>query len=437
MQTLTQACGGPSRGATGLFDDPNTDLPYRASSWSAIQRGEVHFLDPDAHVIAPEVSDQAGQPFDPIAGGGACATAPADDQTGTASYRLEPAPASGFTVMGSPTIIADINSQSPTSQLAARLVDIDPSTNRETLVARGLYRPEINSGSATTRQVFQLHPAGYRFAAGHIAKLELLPADQPYGRDSNGQATVTVSNLDLRLPTAEQPDGVFVETPAPKFLPAGYELVPTGPTPYPRPGGATPLKVPLVPAYTQCTSPDSTHVPPLGEASCSSPTLESALLTTSSIGRGSGSVRLDVMAGDPDTTADEADVAIKLAASDVRNAAGGSDYTGKVILSTLLRITDRDSAAGSATVQDMQFGVPVDCTATPSDPAGGTCAITTSADTLVPGFAHEGARAVVSAFSVNVLDAGADGDVGPPSACPPTCGTGDEAVFLRQGAFTP
>ena len=160
MQTLTQACGGPSRGATGLFDDPNTDLPYRASSWSAIQHGEVHFSDPDAQVISPEVSDQAGQPFDPIAGGGACATAPADDQTGTASYRLEPAPASGFTVMGSPTIIADINSQSPTSQLAARLVDIDPGTNRETLVARGLYRPEINSGSTTTRQVFQLHPAG-------------------------------------------------------------------------------------------------------------------------------------------------------------------------------------------------------------------------------------------------------------------------------------
>ena len=130
-------------------------------------------------------------------------------------------------------------------------------------------------------------------------------------------------------------------------------------------------------------------------------------------------------------------MAIRLAASDVRNAAGGSDYTGKVILSSLLRITDRDSVAGSATMQDMQFGIPVDCTATPSDPAGGTCSITTTADTLVPGFAHEGARAVVSTFSVNVLDAGADGDVGPSSACPPTCGTGDEAVFLRQGAFTP
>ena len=231
VQTLTQTCGGPSGGATGPFDDANTDLPYRASSWSAIQRGEVRFSDPDGKIITPEVSDQAGQPFDPIAGGGACATAPAADQTGTASYRLEPAPASGFTVMGSPTIVADINSQSPTSQVAARLLDVDPSTNTESLVARGLYRPEINSGSTSTRQVFQLHPAGWKFAAGHIAKLELLPADQPYGRDSNGQGTVTVSNLELRLPTAEQPDGVFIEQAAPKVVPPGYELVPTGPIP--------------------------------------------------------------------------------------------------------------------------------------------------------------------------------------------------------------
>jgi predicted acyl esterase len=437
VQTLTQACGSPSLGATGMFDDPDTDLPYRASSWAAIQRGEVHFTDPDPHVIPPTINDQAGQAFDPISGPGACATAPATDQTGAASYRLEPAPASSFTVMGSATVIADINSQSATSQLAARLLDVDPATDEETLVARGLYRPEINSGSASTRQVFQLHPAGYRFAPGHIAKLELLPADQPYGRNSNGQGTVTVSNLELRIPTVNSPDGVFVEPPAQKVVPAGYELVPTGPTAYPRPGGATPLLVSLVPAFAECTSPDSTHVPPLSFGSCSSPGLESSLLTTSSVGRGSGSVRLDARVGNPSTPADEADLAIRFGATDVRNAAGGSDYTGKVILSSLLRLTDRDSAAGSATVQDFRFGVPVDCAAS-SDPAvGATCGITTTADTLVPGFAREGSRSVISAFSVEVLDAGADGDVGPSSACPPTCGTGDESTFLRQGVFTP
>ena len=127
--------------------------------------------------------------------------------------------------MGSPTIIADINSVSPTAQVAARLVDIGP-TGTETLVGRGIYRPEINSGTEATRQVFQLHPNGWKFDTGHIAKLELLPADQPYGRSSNGQAPYTVSNLELRLPVLENPGdlGGLVQGPAPKVVPDGYEL---------------------------------------------------------------------------------------------------------------------------------------------------------------------------------------------------------------------
>ena len=37
---------------------------------------------------------------------------------------------------------------------------------------------EAPAGSeGPTRQVFQLHPNGWHFAAGHVAKLELLGAD--------------------------------------------------------------------------------------------------------------------------------------------------------------------------------------------------------------------------------------------------------------------
>ena len=50
---------------------------------------------------------------------------------------------------------------------------------------------------------------------------------------------------------------------------------------YPRPGGATPLRVPLVPAYSACTNPNTTHVVPLAYQSCTPPVLESPLLTTS------------------------------------------------------------------------------------------------------------------------------------------------------------
>ena len=57
---------------------------------------------------------------------------------------------------------------------------------------------------------------------------ELLPNDFPYGRFSNLQTNITVNNLELRLPVADQPgsDGGLVKSPAPKVVPAGYTLAP-------------------------------------------------------------------------------------------------------------------------------------------------------------------------------------------------------------------
>jgi 3',5'-cyclic AMP phosphodiesterase CpdA len=214
---------------------------------------------------------------------------------------------------------------------------------------------------------------------------------------------------------------------------------------YPRPGGATPLRVPLVPEYRQCSSPDSQHVAPLDEPSCTSPQLESSLLTTSRTGRGSGSARLDALPGNPSTGADEADVRIQASASDVRRADDDSDYTGDLLLSSVLRITDSangSSQSQSATVQDFRFSVPVDCSATPVAPEGGACNLSTTADTLVPGFVREGDRTIISSFSIELRDVGPDGSVTPSPdplglGCPPTCGSGDERVFLRQGLFAP
>jgi predicted acyl esterase len=212
VETLTKVCGGPSAG------------PYFAPTWAKIAPGEVRYHSAPAKTIAPAAGDPAaGQAFDPITGGGACATASGADQAGTATYRLPAASGSGYTLMGSPTVIADIDSLGPNSQIAARLLDVAPD-GTETLVARGLYRPDINSGPAPTHQVFQLHADGWKFAAGHVAKLELLPSDAPYGRVSNGQLPITVSNLELRLPVLEKPKGGTILTPAPKVVPPGYTL---------------------------------------------------------------------------------------------------------------------------------------------------------------------------------------------------------------------
>lgn len=185
--------------------------PYRAGNWLDLSPGEIQLDGVAAQTIVPGAGDpNIGKTFDPIAGGGACATAPGADQPGTADYRL-PVPAPGFTLLGSPTITADIGTANVDSELAARLLDVLPN-GEERLVARGLLRPG-NGGSAV---VFQLHPQGYRFAGGDTAKLELLPSDAPYARPSNLQAPITVSNLRLRLPVLEQPGslGGLVQAPS-------------------------------------------------------------------------------------------------------------------------------------------------------------------------------------------------------------------------------
>ncbi len=207
--------------------------------------------------------------------------------------------------------------------------------------------------------------------------------------------------------------------------------------PYPRPGGATPLRVPLVPAYAQCTDPAFQHVGPLDEPSCGPPIQESSLLTTSTTGKGLGSARLDVQVGDPLTAEDEADVAIKVSATDVRNASGPIDYSGQVIFTTALQMTDRANGFGevSGTTGLFGFSAPVDCTPSPDPSAGSSCTLNTTADSLVAGTAKEGKRAVVATRLIRILDLGADGQLNP--NCPPTCGTGDEKAFLGAGVFTP
>jgi hypothetical protein len=431
VQTLTQTCGGPSGGSTGPFDDANADLPFRAANWLALAPGEVHLSTSDQQAIAPSVADQAGTAFDPIAGGGACATAPAADQTGAASYRLAPAPAGGFTLMGSPTIVADVFSPSPTAQIAARLVDVDPSGANETLVARGLYRPDINLDAVPTHQVFQLHPNGWKFEQGHVAKLELLPADQPYGRNSNGQAVVTVSDLELRLPVLEQPNGGVVETPAAKVVPAGYELVQSAP-PYDVPGGAHQLNVSLVPNFrqtvsaTQCAARGgaaSTHGAPLALASCNPPAYVPG--TAARLGPlAQASASLTVMPGD---------LGLAMNATDVRDRVSGGDYVpnlagADVTLTERWRLSDTRNGVSEdepATTQDFEFEVGVECTATPSGSQGSSCQVATTANAVTPGAITGGNNMVIQGFRVRVSDSGQNA----------SRGDADDRDFAQQGIY--
>jgi fermentation-respiration switch protein FrsA (DUF1100 family) len=202
----------------------------QAADWADLQPGEISLQSSGSQTITHGTNGEEGtatkssKAFDPIEGTKTpCTALPVAEVENphAVTYSLGAAPSAGYTLMGSPTIIADVESPSPNSEIAARLLDVSPE-GTENLVARGLYRPT----GGDQEMVFQLHPQAYHFAAGHVAKLELLPSDFPYGRFSNLQNNVTVSDLELRLPVTDAPGslGGLVQTPAPKVVPAGYTL---------------------------------------------------------------------------------------------------------------------------------------------------------------------------------------------------------------------
>jgi hypothetical protein len=91
-----------------------------------------------------------------------------------------------------------VSGEPSVAQVAARLWDVSPDGRSQTLVARGLYRPSGRAGDT-----WQLHANGWRFAPGHVPKLELLGSDPPYARPSNQPFSIDVAGLELRLPVRE------------------------------------------------------------------------------------------------------------------------------------------------------------------------------------------------------------------------------------------
>ena len=126
---------------------------------------------------------------------------------------------------------------------------------------------------------------------------------------------------------------------------------------HPRPKGATPFRVSIVPSYNQCTAPNRTHGPPLAFPSCNPPVQTSNSLTVGSpdangaAANGEAFVKLEVIVGVPGPP-DDSDVAITSQGTDIRckagtaacgsaNAADGADYTGELQGNATIRITDQ------------------------------------------------------------------------------------------------
>src|SRR5262245_7334412 len=217
---------------------------------------------------------------------------------------------------------------------------------------------------------------------------------------------------------------------------------------HPRPKGATPLRVSVVPAYKACTAPNRTHGAPLAFPSCNPPVQTSTYLTVGSPDANGApansisSIRLDVQAGVPGPPEDS-DVLIKSSGTDIRctpaggaavcataNAADGPDYSGELQGNATIRISDHFNGPAlneAATVQDIPFPVNAACVATASTTVGGTCTANTSANAAVPGSVKDAQRAVVEIAQLQIMDGGADGQVA----------TADNTLFGVQGIFIP
>jgi hypothetical protein len=205
---------------------------------------------------------------------------------------------------------------------------------------------------------------------------------------------------------------------------------------YVRPRGATPMLLPLVIAYRDCTSANRVHGAPLANPSCNPPIPESNWLTVGTPDANNlpvksiGSVLLRAVVGNGGTTANEADVRLALSVTDVRNKAGLGDYAGQLQVNLGLRITDKlngEAPIDPGTVQDTPFTFTGTCMPTSDTTVGSTCTANTAANALIPGVITEGKRTIWQVESVNVYDGGSDGDVS----------TAPNTVFERQGVFVP
>ena len=90
----------------------------------------------------------------------------------------------------------------------------------------------------------------------------------------------------------------------------------------------------------------------------------------------------------------------------------GSDYTGKLLATASLRMTDKYNGASQSedgTVADTALQMPVTCVPTGDATAGADCALNTTLDALIPGIVREGNRAIWQLGQVEVKDAGRNG----------------------------
>lgn len=197
----------PKRGSVLAFGQSCPNLtprglgPYRASSYDALSRAVLRLAAGGTQTVTSDGGDPAlAMALNPKAsqtglGGNPCATFPLPASAAPGTAVMTKPVGKAFTYLGRGRISATVDTTGPYGQLNARLWDV--AAGGQTLVDRSVYRLTPDQRGAIA---FYLHGNGYRFAAGHTLKLELLGKDFPTRRSSNGHFAVRVSDLTVKLP---------------------------------------------------------------------------------------------------------------------------------------------------------------------------------------------------------------------------------------------
>jgi predicted acyl esterase len=177
---------------------------YRAPTWEGLQEPDVvaTSLAPSGQISTP-ADDPHSADLDPVPGvtpkpRNDCAVTDTDvDSDNIAAQVALP---QGFNMLGMPEITLTADPSAPDMYVEARLWDVDPATNQQTLVDRGVYR----LGSTEMQEItFQLNGNAYTFEADHEMKLELTADGSPSFLEYKPSAgTIDISDVTFGVPEA-------------------------------------------------------------------------------------------------------------------------------------------------------------------------------------------------------------------------------------------
>ncbi|MGI8847445.1 MAG: CocE/NonD family hydrolase C-terminal non-catalytic domain-containing protein [Candidatus Dormibacteria bacterium] len=171
---------------------------FTSSRYDRIAQTVLHLSDPSTKLtVSAAVPLPEGVQTDPIVNSG-CRSIATRTDPGVAAYAFTQP--STFTLTGAPVVHASVTALGPNAELAARLWDVDPTTGKQTLVTRSVYRIVAGLLGGTQPIAFELWPNAWRVGAGHQLKLELTQDDSPVWRPDNLPSALTISGLRLDLP---------------------------------------------------------------------------------------------------------------------------------------------------------------------------------------------------------------------------------------------